>query len=95
MKTRTTKADIMTELTKLARVAERLGLKDRSEKWVLIRGSVQNGEPWRLGAGDRRNVVWVEFLPQGNIGANTTEVMNNVKVLRMAWEHVYRKQKEV
>lgn len=88
---RITRAHIDAELIKLERVADRAGLKDRADKWVLTRGSVQHKEPWRLSVRKGRNgLVWVEFLPEGAVGLNATEVMLTIKTLRRAWEHVYK-----
>jgi len=83
---RVTRADIEAELSRLIVVSQRLGLKSRAEQWMLMAGSVQNNVPWRLLSKSGRNVTPVAFVPEGVIGANRTEVLNNIKVLRYAFE---------
>ena len=84
---RVTRADIEAELSRLIVVSQRLGLKSRAEQWMLMAGSVQNNIPWRLLSKSGRNVTPVGFVPEGVIGANRTEVLNNIRVLRYAFEH--------
>jgi predicted metalloprotease with PDZ domain len=91
---RITKAHIDKELHRLVRTAERLNLKPREETWAVIRGSVQDKEPWCLVVVDRRGgQTWVDFLPQGVIGNNATEVYNNIKTFCLAWDYFLEKGK--
>lgn len=91
---RTTRAHIDAELSRLILTAQRLGLKGRAEEWVLLAGSVQYKEPWRLFYKDRKMVLPVAFLPEGVIGANATEVISNIRTIRSAWEYVYQNREK-
>lgn len=88
---RTTRADIEAELFMLERVVRKLGMKNRGDEWILVSGSVAGQEPWRLLTKRGRDLAPVTFVPAGVLGANRTETLNNIKVLRYALTQVLKK----
>jgi len=69
----------------LALTAERLGLKDKNEKWVILPGSIKRNLGWKLVVARGDKLVAVDFLPGGKLGDTAREAAATLVNINNAW----------
>lgn len=89
---RHTRRDVLLALAKLEKAAEKVGVKEKGEVWVLTVGSRANKKPWELRRQTGNGQTLVKFFPHGFLGWTAEQSCNNIRLVRLAWQYVIDKQ---
>lgn len=87
-----TRAHVLKSIESLGKLAEKAGVKEKSEKWVLVVGSHKYNQPWELKYVDGHGEFWMPFLAEGFLGWTATQSCKTLQNVQLAWQYMIDKQ---